>query len=145
MLKNKDAFVINSYGQGITDINFIIGSFEVLNLEMKIDYLEEVLSLILQSRPIDSDIEPTIEQSKLKATYVPCVLLRKGVTSHQLKKLISLPEKELTKSLVLLLNLFKIAYTRRFIEEKNNQNKWWYADFSDPTVLRRIENELGIG
>lgn len=27
--------------------------------------------------------------------------------------------------------LFKIAYTRRFNEEKNDPYKWWYWDLSD--------------
>ena len=29
------------------------------------------------------------------------------------------------------MSLFRIAYYRRFIEEKNNPYKWWYWDLSD--------------
>ncbi len=142
MLKIKDAILVNKYGQGITNIDSLIDMFNNFDLEKKRDYLEEILSLILQSKPNDNDIEHAIKQSKLKPTYTPCILLRKGVANHNLKRLVKLPENELTKSLILLLSLFKIAYKRRFQSEKNNPDKWWYWDLSDSNNVEIILSKV---
>jgi len=49
-----------------------------------------------------------------------------------------LPENELNKTFTLFLSLFKIAYQRRYQEEKNNPDKWWYWDLSDEKKLKLI-------
>ncbi|MDR7210375.1 DUF5958 family protein [Flavobacterium piscis] len=138
MLKIKDTILINKYGQGITDISPILSLFKSFSVEEKRDYLEEIASLILQSKPNNNDIETAIKESQLKATYTPCVLLTKGVENHNLKKIINLPKTELEKVLMLLMSLFRIAYQRRFIEEKNNSGKWWYWDLSDEQKVEMI-------
>jgi hypothetical protein len=140
MLKIKDTILINKYGQEITDISPILSLFKSFSVEEKRDYLEEIASLILQSKPNNNDIETSIKESQLKTTYTPCVLLTKGVENHNLKKIITLPKTELEKVLMLLMSLFKIAYQRRFIEEKNNPDKWWYWDLSDKNNILKIEN-----
>lgn len=63
-----------------------------------------------------------------------------GTKYHNLKKIIDLPDDELDKTLVLLLNLFKLGYYRRFQNEKNNPNKWWYWDLSDKKIVDHIIN-----
>ena len=73
--------------------------------------------LISQSKPRTEDIEVSITASKLKPTFTPCVLLRKGVAYYNLKKNTKQPEGELEKSFVLLLSLFRISYQRRFESE----------------------------
>jgi hypothetical protein len=142
MLKIEDTIPVNEYGQGIKDISPILNLFKGFSVEEKRDYLEEIAALILQSKPNNNDIEPAIIESQLKATYTPCVLLRKGVDNHNIKKIITLPEAELEKVLVLLMSLFKMAYHRRFIEEKNNPDKWWYWDLSDNNNILKIESML---
>lgn len=53
----------------------------------------------------------------------PCVLLKKSVANHNLEKIVSLLDNELTKAFVLFMSLFSsIAYKRRFEIEKNNTN-----------------------
>ena len=67
------------------------------------------------------------------------MLLEGGeVKYYNLKKIISLPDYELDKTLVLLLHLFKIGYNRRFQQERNNPNKWWYWDLSDDKNVKKI-------
>jgi hypothetical protein len=97
----------------------------------------------MQSKPEEGDIEPAIIKSDLKSTFTPCVLLKKGVANHNLKKIINLPEYELTKAFVLLLNLFKVAYERRFIDEKDNPHKWWYWELSDHEKLEKVMESKG--
>jgi hypothetical protein len=131
MLTIEEAIDINRYGQELIDLKPLLNRFSKLDPALKRNYLNDILALILQSKPKETDIEPAIEQSKLKPTYTPCVLLRKGVAYHNLKRLADLPDNEQEKTLALLMSLFKIAYQRRFNEEKNNPGKWWYWDLSD--------------
>lgn len=138
MLGIVDQIFINKYGQGLVNIDPFKILFSNFNIEEKRYYLEEIIFLIMQSKPHEEDVELAIKESRLKPTFTPCVLLRKGVATHNLKKLISLPDHELEKTLTLLMSLFKIAYTRRFIEEKNNPSKWWYWDLSQPDIENSI-------
>jgi len=138
MLILEDAILINRFGQNLIGIEHMIKLFSSFNVEMKRDFLREINSLIMQSKPILNDIEPAILSSGLKPTYTPCILLRKGITRHNLEKLVLLPENELSKVYVLLLSLFIIAYKRRYSIEKNNPNKWWYWDLSDNNNINNI-------
>lgn len=97
--------------------------------------------MIIQSKPQVKDIELAIEDSGLKPTYTPCVLLKKGIAKHNLQKIVNLPEEEYMKSFVLLLSLFKAGYKRRFNIEKDNPDKWWYWDLSDSRNVEMILNK----
>ncbi|WP_348800621.1 DUF5958 family protein [Flavobacterium adhaerens] len=129
---------VNKFGQGLVEIDDLFNNFSLLSFDKKKDFLIDILFLIMQSKPEEEDIENVIEQSKLKRTYTPCVLIKKGVANHTLKKLTELPENELSKSFILLLHLFKISYKRRFEIEKNDINKWWYWDLSDDVKVKTI-------
>lgn len=137
-MKLEEEILINKYGQGLILVEQLTERFSLLDLPQKMLFLNDIHFLILQSKPKDEDIEPAIAESKLKPTYTPCVLIKKGVASHNLQKLLELPENELKKVFVLLLSLFKIAYERRFKIEKNNPNKWWYWDLSDNKKVEMI-------
>lgn len=130
-MKIEDKILINKYGQELVNINLLTENFKNLSLLEKRVFLKEIAFLILQSKPINNDVEDAIKISMLKSTFTPCVLLRKGIFENNLYKIIDLPESELLKCYILFLNLFKLAYLRRFYIEKNNPNKWWYWDLSD--------------
>jgi hypothetical protein len=143
MLKVEDVMIIDQYAQGVIEYDSLLNLFATFNLEEKRNYLKEIAALIMQSKSREEDIEPTIVASSLKPTYTPCVLLRKGVANHNLQKIIGLPDNELEKGFILLLNLFKIAYNRRFEREKNNPDKWWYWDLSDNEKVNTIISTYG--
>lgn len=131
--------LINQYAQGIVPVETLLDNYRIFDMVEKEMYLKYLVFLIVQSKCTDSDILPAIENSRLKKTYTPCVLLEKGGTKyHSLKKITSLPDYELDKVLVLFLNLFKIGYDRRFRQEKNNPNKWWYWDLSDTEMQLKV-------
>lgn len=138
MLKIEDSILLNKFAQGLTTNNELVTSFSNYKLDQKIAYLEEIIALIIQTRPQEEDIEFSIQESGLKPTVTPCVLLRKGLASHNLKKISSLKEDELNKSLLLLLSLFKVSYQRRYNQEKNHPHKWWYWDMADEKILDKI-------
>lgn len=130
-MKLEHEILINKYGQGLINSEPLSLIFEGLEVASKRSFLDDVLFLVQQSKSTDSDIEPAILGSGLKPTHTPCVLLGKGVANHNLEKLVKLPENELNKVFLLLLSLFKVAYQRRFVIEKNHPGKWWYWDLSN--------------
>ncbi len=140
-MKLEDEIFVNKYGQGLVVIEELINRFHLLDWPKKKAFLNDVLYLIMQSKPKEEDTELAIKESGLKPTFTPCVLLRKGVANHHLMKIVGLPEIELNKAFTLLLNLFKVAYKRRFEIEKNNPDKWWYWDLSDSKKVEKIINQ----
>lgn len=137
-MKIENEILINKYGQGLANIEQLLNLFESFDVSSQKEFLREMLFFILQSKPREDDIESAIINSGLKPTYTPCVLLRKGVANHNLKKLVDLPENELKRVFILLLSLFKIAYKRRFLMEKDNPDKWWYWDLSEENNINKI-------
>lgn len=138
LMKLENEILVNKYAQSVIDIEDLILVFNSFSLVDKKKYLYDLFFFILQSKAQDEDIEPAIENSKLRRTYTPCVIIKKGVGTHNLKRLIELPENELNKSLILLLSLFKIAYLKRFETEKKDIYKWWCLDLSDDKNIETI-------
>ena len=137
-MKIEQEILINQYGQGIAHIDSLVSSFSSIDENLQKAFFIDLLDLIQQSQTIDEDIELAIQESKLRPSFTPCVMLKKGVATHNLKQLISLPKNELQKTFILLLSLFKIAYQRRYQKEKNNPNKWWYWDLSEDETVNTI-------
>lgn len=139
MSLNQD-ILINQYGQNLVLIEVLVDGYKILAPSDRRIYLYHLITLIIQSKCEDLDISQAIENSCLKETLTPCVLLKKGgVKYYNLKKIVELPDYELEKALILLLNLFKIGYNRRFQKEKNNPDKWWYWDLSNEKTVNLIK------
>jgi hypothetical protein len=138
-MKLEEEILINKYGQGLVDSEELRSNFEPLDSEKKRAFLIDLTFLIMQSKANNNDIEAIITDSKLKPTYTPCILLKKGIASDILNKIIALPENELDKVFILFLSAFKIPYQRRFREEKNHPDKWWYWDLSDETKVIEVK------
>lgn len=69
MLSINKEILINKFGQGIVSIDTLIN---LLNEEEnKREFLEEIVHLIMQSKPSSDDIELAIKESKLRPTYTP--------------------------------------------------------------------------
>lgn len=144
MLQFKELFKLNKYGQDLIERDCFFDTFVDFNSEEKNKYLRELVFLISQSKPQNKDIESAIVKSALKATFTPCVLLKKGVLTSNLLRIVDLPDSESVKVLFLLLELFNISYKRRFNEEKNNPDKWWYWDLSDEDNVLKVCNKYSF-
>jgi len=143
-MKLEQEILVNQYGQGIVDIEKLISLLECLSNENKRLFLNDLLYLIMQSKPMDEDINEAIIESGLKPTYTPCVLLKKGVAVYNLKKIIELPNNELEKVITLLLVLFKIAYRRRFEKEKIIRRNGGIGIYLTPKTLKRFFQYLNV-
>ena len=87
--------LINQYGQDLLSLEELMQTF-FLNLsnEYQRMYLNDVVNLIIQSKPKYEDVSLAIKTSQLKETYTPCVLLRKGISYAILSQIASLPNNE---------------------------------------------------
>ena len=137
-MKIEIEILINKYGQGLIPLSVLQEEFDAYSLYQKRSFLQEMSFLIIQSKPKEEDVDLAIKKEKLKSGYTPCVLLKKGISSYNLERVIKLPENEMGKIFILFMGIFKIAYSRRFKEEMNNINKWWYWDLSDNSNVERI-------
>lgn len=130
--------LVDKFGQSLIDASELLTEFDACDLVCKRRTLNDILYLVLQSKVADSDIDMAIKNSRLKPSFTPCVMLKKGTALHNLERMAGLPEAELGKVYILLLHLFKIGYQRRFEDEKNNVSKWWYWDLSDKNNIDKI-------
>lgn len=130
---------VNQFGQSLIDIEHLLKMFESFEINYKRDFLNGLLDLILQSKVGNTDIEAAIENSKLKPTFTPCVLIKKGTDDYNLRVMVKLRENELEKVFKLLMALFKIAYKRRFDLETVLGDKWWYLDLSKKKNIDMIK------
>ncbi len=135
-----DELLVNQFAQDVVASTPIVKRFSALSSIQKREYIKSLINLIQQSKPKDSDIPEAIKLSGLKITFTPCIMLKKGVETHNLIVISELPEPELIKVLHLFLALFKIAYLRRFIIEKDISGKWWYSDLSQKENVESILN-----
>ncbi len=129
----------NQFGQGIYKEAKLIDHFESLDIESKRSLLRDVEHLIIQSKSTIDDIDKAISNSGLKPSFTPCIVIKKGLHHGNFQKIISLPENELTKAFRLFIYLFREGYHRRYLEEKEDPNKWWYWDLSNDKNLGRIK------
>ena len=137
-MKIEIEILINKYGQGLIPLSVLQEEFDAYSLYQKRSFLQEMSFLIIQSKPKEEDVDLAIKKEKLKSGYTPCVLLKKGISSYNLERVVNLPENEMIKTFILFMSILKIAYSRRFKEEMNNINKWWYWDLSDNGNVERI-------
>ena len=82
-MKLETEILLNKFGQTLIGIDPLLHLFEGLEVTSKRSFLNELLFLILQSKPKEEDIELAIVNSGLKSTYTPCVLLKKGVSNFK--------------------------------------------------------------
>jgi len=134
----EQEILLNQFGQGIYNNYKIINQFELFDIDTKRNILRDMEHFIIQSNTTFEDIGQAINESKLKSTFTPCVILNKGLNSKNFDKIINLPESELTKAFRLFIHLFKISYSRRYLFEKGNSNKWWYWDLSNQKNIDKI-------
>jgi hypothetical protein len=134
----EEQIALNQFGQSLRTKDDLLSRFSGLTLEGKRLFLFQFTGMIQQSKPIDADVELAIEESRLKPTYTPCVLLRVHRLKIGIPKVIALPGDELNKAYVLLMYIFRRAYLRRYLAEMGSPHKWWYADLSDEAFVNSL-------
>ena len=109
MLSDEELIFINKIVQSIVPLEEGVDWFQSASEDKQLEILRGLYNFSIQAGDWDGDADEAIKKSKLKPTYTPCVLLRKGRLSAQLTKIVNLPTNERLKSFKLLLALFEIA------------------------------------
>jgi hypothetical protein len=111
---NSFELEINKAAQGLLNRENILEWFRSLPSLEKKKVLKSLEMCTNQSHPLKSEVDQAIYDSGLKATFTPCVLLKKAEVPEKITyKISSLPENEQEKAFRLLLSLFTIADKRR--------------------------------
>lgn len=91
----EQEILINQYGKNLISIESLLEDYKISDNDSKKIYLQHLFTLIIQSKCVNSDISQAIDNSHLKKTFTPCVLLEGGgIKYYNLKKIISLPDYE---------------------------------------------------
>ncbi len=112
-------WVINKAAQGFITKDEALEWFRSLSPEDQRTALGHVYMDACQAHPLKTEVDPAITASRLKATYTPCVILKRAEERGEypervLYKIVGLsPEYERERAFILLLSLFTIADRRR--------------------------------
>jgi hypothetical protein len=144
---------INQYAQGLIPIEDMTSEFINMSDGDQAEILRMIVYFIVQQGVMGVDGKEAVNRSGLKPTFTPCRMLLLAAdkdpysTSFIKHKLISierLPNYERRKSFILLLNLFKIVYDRRYQNDFDPRRHWWQRDLSDPDVIKDILKPYGV-
>lgn len=105
---------LNRIAQGLVSESAAYVWFEGQEPSNKKHILLALSNICMQAHPLLTEVPKAIEQSGLKPTFTPCVLLMQASSPEgSFGKIVSLPAIEQAKSFRLLISLFIIADTRR--------------------------------
>lgn len=139
----SDEIILNQISQRVFSMNAAINWFDSLTAQRRAEVLKTLGNMVNQSHPRYIEVETAIQDSQLKATYTPVILLtmkKPGVKlSHQVEKIVQLPPNEHAKAFILLMKLFQVSDTRRKQEKCGSLcSHWWHKDLSDEAVLKNL-------
>jgi hypothetical protein len=138
---------INQYAQGLIPIEDMTSEFVTMGDGDQIKILKMIIYFIVQQGVMGIDGTEAVNRSGLKPTFTPCRMLLLAAekapytTSFIMQKITAiehLPNDERRKSFILLMNLFKIVYDRRYQNDFDPHRHWWQRDLSDPDIVKDI-------
>ena len=141
----RDEIFVNQYVHEIKSIEDLVAWFLSKDDSSKKDMVKAVFSLVIQSHPYQEELYKAIEISKVKKTATAVVMLTNPRKDY-LKfgwEVAKLSGKELLNAWIILLNLLKIADTRRRVSENPKLcNHWWHKDLSNQSYIDKLLKEF---
>ncbi len=135
----EESIFLNQVAQGVYPMEELTKWFEPMSEDRQILALKEVAHMIQQAKILPEDGDSAVKESGLKPTFTPCILLGKGANSVQVNRIVMLPKAERTKSLILLMYLFRVADRRRRAQEPYDEERhWWHRDLSKPEIVEEV-------
>ena len=116
MLRLIDLY-INRFAQDRINLEELLSWFSTLSNQEKREVIMTTATFLEQAHPDLETIEQGIKAIPMKPTVTPIVLLKTHSLKIAIAKILLLPERELEKSFLSLVSLFRIADTER-------RNKW---------------------
>ncbi|WP_420349631.1 DUF5958 family protein [Pelagibius sp.] len=147
MLGIRTEIYLNQLAQGIVPMSTGAGWFEEQDDERQVDVLRALAVFAREAGTTGEAAAAAIQQSKLRPTFTPCVIMAKAAEQDSLgsgsirrafAKIISLPASERQKSFALLVALLRVADDRRRHNCGACTRHWWHRDLSDPSVVEEV-------
>jgi len=124
---NEIEIKINKIAQDFIEINSGIQWFEEQDSSEKKKIIRTLNLFIQQSHPRRHEIDAAIQDSGLKETYTPCVIIKKKPIKEALFQIENLPENEWIKAFTLGINVFRLSDKRRRETDcKNGCSHQWH-------------------
>ncbi len=118
---------INKYAKESLTHTEIMDWFDMFDLSQKREIQEILIMCMEQAHPTREMINKAILSAPIKETMTPVVLFKTKSFKIAINKIKVLPDSELRKSFIIMLNIFKIADTyRRETECKNGCGHEWH-------------------
>ena len=133
-----DHLYLNQVAQNVVPLDDAKREFRKLDPSARSGVMHRLYLMAHQSHPLPDEVSLAIDQSGLKPTFTPCVMLSDGKIESQLSRVAKLPDDELDKSFLLLITLFQIADKRRRADCGDECQHWWHQDLSDDAVVREV-------
>ena len=127
---------LNRVAQHLIEDAEALASFQCLTIEQRAKTIQSLGIMTQQAHPTLAEATAAIDAGGLKKTFTPCRMLLNDNLDSQTTRLWQLPNSELDKSFILLINLYRIADKRRRVECGDECNHWWHQDLTDEDVMQ---------
>lgn len=107
------SLTINRAAQNLMPFEETQAWFALLGVNEQRKVLDRLRYFVIQSHPTKEEAAQAIQQSGLRKTFTPCVLIMRFEMVEALGRIVQLPADEQAKSFRLLLKVFAIADERR--------------------------------
>ena len=130
-MNRDEELTLNQVAQGIFPAQAGEDWFTGLPEVRRTAVLRGLAHMAIQAGARPEDARAAIQQSGLKPTFTPCVLLMRDQMAVQLAKIANLPASEFLKAYQLLMALFQIADARRRATQcAAGCSHWWHHDLT---------------
>jgi hypothetical protein len=137
-MKVRDVIFLVKYAQGGIIFNSFLEYIQHMKPAIRNDFFAETVELIKKLEPTELDAVAAIEKSGQNADSKQSLILKLGVNSEQLGKILSLQDEDMEGTLKVLLLLFSAVYKRAYTENGNDINKFWYWDYSLASTAYKV-------
>ncbi|WP_321281236.1 DUF5958 family protein [Marinifilum fragile] len=118
---------INKYAQDKLTDSEIMEWFDSFELSKQKEIRDKLIIFTEQSHPTDEMISTAIQTAPINDTMTPVVIFKTQTFKIAMNKIENLPDSELRKSFVIMLNIFKTAdMHRRETDCKNGCTHFWH-------------------
>jgi hypothetical protein len=121
---------INLFAQDRLSFDDLMEWFDKQEQSYQKHILDKLLMFVQQVHPSDKSIIEGIDSARIKKTMTPIVLIQSHDFGIALAKISELPDSELRKSFILVINFFKIADSERRENDCKNgcMHEWHNID-----------------
>ncbi len=117
---NDRELKINLISQGEESLEEGLKWFDDATEKDRKEIMRSLDLCVHQSHPNKEDIEVGIENSGLKETYSPCVLIRSKPFNEVRQKILKMPLLDQRRAFIMLISIFSVADARRKSEQCAN-------------------------